>query len=53
MFADDTSLFIKNRVQAAVKINDDLAAVSQCAKRWLVSFSPPKPESLIIANKSD
>ena len=54
MFADDTSLFIEveNRAQAAVKINDDLAAVSQWAKRWLVSFSPPKSESLIISNKS-
>jgi hypothetical protein len=54
MFADDTSLFIEvdDRVEAANKVNEDLTAISLWAKSWLVTFSPPKSESLIISNKT-
>ncbi len=54
MFADDTSLFITvdNREEAAVSLNHDLANVQTWADRWLVSFSPPKTESLIISTKT-
>ena len=54
LFADDTSLFIEvdNRERAAKLIEKDLIEVSQWAKTWLVKFSPPKTESLIISNKT-
>lgn len=54
MFADDTSLFIEvdDRMEAANKVNEDLTAISLWAKTWLVTFSPPKSESLIISNKT-
>ena len=46
LFADDTSLFIEvdNRQDAALKIDEDLEAISQWAKKWLVQFSPPKTD---------
>jgi hypothetical protein len=54
MFADDTSLFIEvdDRISAAERLESDLTAISTCAKTWLVKFSPPKTESLIISNKT-
>jgi hypothetical protein len=54
MFADDTSLFIEvdDRVSAAERLELDLTAISAWAKTWLVRFSPPKTESLIISNKT-
>ena len=55
MFADDTSLFIEvdDRIRTAELIEQDLEAISAWAKSWLVKFSPPKTESLIISNKSN
>jgi hypothetical protein len=54
MFADDTSLFIEvdDRISAAERLESDLTAISAWAKTWLVKFSPPKTESLIISNKT-
>ena len=53
MFADDTSLFIDvdNKVAAAEHLEEDLRAISGWAKTWLVTFSPPKTETLIVSNK--
>jgi hypothetical protein len=53
LFADDTSLFIEvdNRERAAQLMDDDLVAVTNWAKSWLVTFSPPKTEALIISTK--
>ena len=42
-----------NRVRAAERLEQDLAAISTWAKTWLVRFSPPKTESLIISNKTN
>ncbi len=52
LFADDTSLFIEvdNRQRAALMVEEDLTAISQWTDRWLVKFSPPKSESMIISN---
>ena len=55
LFAADTSLFIEvdNRERAAKLIKKDLNELSQWAKTWLVKFSPPTTESLIIiSNKA-
>lgn len=53
LYADDTSLFIEvdDRVRAAEQLEEDLNALSSWANTWLVKFSPPKTESLIISNK--
>jgi hypothetical protein len=53
LYADDTTLFIEvdDRVRAAEQIDEDLKAMSDWANTWLVKFSPPKTESLIISNK--
>ena len=50
MFANDTSLFIEadNRETTAMIIVD----VTNWAKSWLVTFSPPKTETIIISTKS-
>jgi hypothetical protein len=32
-------------------VNQDLESISQWAKKWLVKFSPPKTEEMIISNK--
>ena len=55
LFADDTCLFIEvdNRTETAVLINEDLLAISNWAKQWLVTFSPSKTKSLILSNKND
>ena len=53
LFADDTCLFITvdDKSVAANLINEDLDAIDRWAKRWLVSFSPPKTESMVITTK--
>ena len=52
VFTDDTCLFITvhNREEAAEALNDDLTK-THWSDHWLITFSPPKPESLIISNK--
>ena len=55
LFADDTCLFIEvdDRERAAEHLEQDLSAISRWAKTWLVTFSPPKTESLVISNKAN
>jgi hypothetical protein len=52
-FADDTCLFIEvdDPSTTADAINEDLEALNQWSNRWLVKFSPPKTEELIVSNK--
>jgi hypothetical protein len=53
MFADDTCLLIEvdDPNETANMVNQDLESISQWAKKWLVKFSPPKTEEMIISNK--
>ena len=51
MFADDTSLFIDVDNRVTEHLEEDLRAISGWAKTWLVTFSPPKTETLIVSNK--
>ena len=55
LFADDTCLFIKinDRLVSGNLINEDLYAIENWSKKWLVSFSAPKTESMIIGYKSN
>ncbi len=34
-----------------MKEHDELVSISQWAYNWVVAFSPPKTESLVISNK--
>ena len=53
LFADDTCLFITvdDKLEAANLINKDLSAIDKWSKKWLVSFSPPKTETMLISTK--
>ena len=53
LFADDTSLYLiaENPIEAAEKLNSDLAEVHAWASKWLVTFNPSKTESLIFSRK--
>ena len=53
LFADDTCLYIDvdNRVHCADLINTDLRAIEIWSKKWLVEFSAPKTESMVIGYK--
>jgi hypothetical protein len=53
LFADDTCLFIEvdNPDLSADCINQDLQSIDEWSKKWLVNFSPPKTEEMIITNK--
>jgi hypothetical protein len=55
LFADDTCLYIEvdEPEQAATSLNADLAEIQKWANKWLITFSPPKTEDLIISNKKD
>ena len=56
LFADDTTIFveIEDPDIAAEVLNKDLNAISCWAKQWIVTFSPPKTESMLITlKKSD
>jgi hypothetical protein len=50
LFADDTCLFITvdDREVAADCVNSDLRNIHEWANQWLVTFSPPKTEGLVI-----
>ena len=54
LFADDTCLFVEvdEPTEAAAILNDNLSEIQQWAEKWLVSFSPPKTEELLISNKA-
>ena len=55
LFADDTTIFVEvdNPDVAAATLNSDLRNMSSWAKRWLIKFSPPKTQSMIISNKHE
>ena len=50
---DDTSVFIvvDDPVTAAACINTDLGRIIQQATTWLVTFNPPKTESMLVSHK--
>jgi hypothetical protein len=54
MFADDTCLFIEidDPIEAASDLNEDLSHIASWAASWLVTFSPPKTEEMIITTKT-
>jgi len=53
LFADDTCLFIEinDTLLAAEYLNEDLEHINKWSKKWLVTFSPPKTEQMIISTK--
>ena len=55
LFADDTTIFVDvdDPVVAADTLNNDLQKMSDWANQWLVTFSPPKTQSMIISYKKD
>ena len=44
-------IVVDDTFETADKINSDLLAIETWADRWLVNFSPPKTEELVISNK--
>jgi hypothetical protein len=42
---------VDNPDQAAASLNSDLKHIQEWADRWLITFSPPKTEDMIISNK--
>ena len=44
---------MKDRKLAQVTLNRDLDLISNWAHQWLVTFSPPKTESMLVSNKKD
>jgi hypothetical protein len=54
LFADDTCLFVEvdEPAEAAGILNDNLDRIQNWAEKWLVSFSPPKTNELLISNKA-
>ena len=54
LFADDTCLFVEvdEPDKVAEILNQDLHQIQEWADKWLVSFSPPKTEELLISNKA-
>jgi hypothetical protein len=55
LFADDTCLYIEvdDPEEAAQALNADLSNIQTWADRWLITFSPPKTEDMLITNKRD
>jgi hypothetical protein len=55
LFADDTCLYIEvdEPDQAAAALNNDLTEIQEWANKWLITFSPPKTEDLLISNKQE
>ena len=53
LFADDTSLYIivEHPDVAARCINIDLDIISDWACKWLVKFSPPKIDSMLLSRE--
>ena len=53
LFADDTSLniIVENLIQSATILNSDLSQIYTWASNWLVTFNPPKTESLLFSRK--
>ena len=53
LFADDTTIFITvdDPIEAAEVLNSNLESISLWAKKWLITFSPPKTECLTVTRK--
>ncbi len=53
LYADDSTIFITvdDPQEAASLLNSDLTSVHNWAKKWLVTFSPPKTESMLVTFK--
>ena len=53
LFADDTTIFITvdDPIEAAETLNSNLESISIWAKKWLITFSPPKTECLTVSRK--
>ena len=51
LFADDTTIFVTvdDATEAAEVLNSDLRCISNWATRWLVTFSPPKTECMLVS----
>ena len=51
LFADDTTIFITvdDPANAAAELNSDLQNINNWANTWLVMFSPPKTESMLVS----
>ena len=54
LFADDTTIYVTvdDPAQASDQLNRDLDSISNWAHQWLVTFSPPKTESMLITFKT-
>jgi hypothetical protein len=55
LFANDTCLYIEvdEPDEPAAALNDNLVKIQEWANKWLLTFSPPKTEDLLITNKKD
>ena len=53
LFADDTSLYIvvTDPDTSAELLTSDLVKIEDWAEKWLVTFQPPKTNSLVISRK--
>ena len=55
MFADDTCLFVPSKdhklAQVAINRDLDLIMIRDWAHQWLVTFSPPKTESMLVSKQ--
>ena len=53
LFADDTSLYIvvENPNASATLLNSSLGNIHSWSKDWLVEFSPPKTDSMVLSRK--
>ena len=51
LFADDTTMFVStpDHAQSSTVLNNDLRSLSAWAKQWLVTFSPPKTQTMCIS----
>ena len=52
MFADDTCLFVTSKDRELAQIKD-LDLINNWAHQWLVTFSPPNTESMLVSSKKD
>ena len=53
LFADDTSLYLDDRIETAETLNGDLDKVHIWSEKWLVKFSPQKNEIMILSMKNN
>ena len=53
IFADDTSLYIivTDPDTSAELLSSDLTKIGDWADKWLVTFQPPKTDSLVVSRK--